>query len=79
VEEDDDYDDDDADDVINGTVVEKNVIEDKMCVLIFLKTFVCNISYSKKMSARYDHKYILVSAQSVWYSYHVLMKVEFCR
>ena len=72
-------DDDDDDDDINGTVVEKNVIEYKMCVLIFLTTFVSNISYSKKMSARYDHKYTLGSTQSTCYYCHILMKVEFCR
>jgi hypothetical protein len=34
----------------------RNVIEFKMCVLIFSTTFVSNVSYSKKNSARYCHK-----------------------
>jgi len=34
----------------------KNVIEHKVCVLIFTTTFVWNISHSKKNSARYYHK-----------------------
>jgi hypothetical protein len=38
----------------------KNVTEHKMCVLIFSKPFVWNISHSKKNWARYDHKCILV-------------------
>jgi hypothetical protein len=31
----------------------KKVIESKMCVLIFSTSFISNISYSKKSSARY--------------------------
>ena len=34
-------------------------IEHKMCVLIFPKTFVRNISHSKKNLASYDHKCLL--------------------
>ena len=33
-------------------------MEHKICVLIFSIMFVRNISYSKKNSAIYDHKYI---------------------
>ena len=33
----------------------KKVIEHKVCVLIFSTTFIYNISYSKKNSARYFH------------------------
>jgi len=35
--------------LINGTILEKKVIEAKMCVLIFSTTFVRNISHSKKI------------------------------
>ena len=38
----------------------KEVIEHKMCVLIFSKTFVSNISHCKKNWARNDKKCILV-------------------
>jgi len=34
--------------LINGTVKKKNVIEHKMCLLIFSATSVCNISHSWK-------------------------------
>ena len=50
----------------------ENVIEHKMCVLIF-STFVCNISHSKKNSAVHYHKFtciqvpvILVRFSSNW-------------
>ena len=35
-------------------------LQDKMCVLIFSTTLVCNISHSKKNLARYDQKGILI-------------------
>jgi len=38
----------------------KNVFEHKIGVLILSITFVCNIPHSKKNSAIYDHKRILV-------------------
>jgi len=41
--------------LVSGTIFGKKVIEHEMCVLIFSKNFVCNISHSKKNSARY-HK-----------------------
>jgi hypothetical protein len=41
--------------LINGTVFDKNAIEHKMLILI-LFTFILNISYFKKNSARYHHK-----------------------
>ena len=47
--------------LINGTIFEKkNAIEHKMCVSIFITPSVRNIFHSKKTSARYDHKCILV-------------------
>jgi len=44
-----------------GTIVEKKAIEHKMCVLIFLTTFVWNISRSKKNWARYAQKCLFSS------------------
>ena len=44
---------------INGMILSK-VIEHKMCVLIFSKTFVWSVSHSKKNWAKYDEKCILV-------------------
>jgi hypothetical protein len=38
--------------LINGTIFGENVIEHKMCVLIFFTAFVCRISYSEVNSAR---------------------------
>jgi hypothetical protein len=38
----------------------KKIIGDKMCVLIFSKTIVWNISHCKNYSARYDQKCVLV-------------------
>jgi hypothetical protein len=46
--------------LINGTIFGKNVIEYKMCVLIFSTTFIWNISHSKKNSLRYYHKCVNV-------------------
>jgi hypothetical protein len=45
--------------LINGTIFGKR-LSNINCVF-FSANFVCNISYSKKNSARYEHKYILVS------------------
>ena len=42
--------------LINGTILVKNVIEHKMCVLIFCITFISNISQSEKNPATYYHK-----------------------
>jgi hypothetical protein len=41
---------------INGKIVGKNVVEDKICVLIFSTNFVQNICQSNKNSARCYHK-----------------------
>jgi hypothetical protein len=46
--------------LIIGTILEENVIDHKMCVLIFCSSFVWNISHFEKNWARYDQKYILV-------------------
>ena len=53
----------------------KNVIERKMCVSILFRTFVCNISHSKKKWARYDKKSIFMYSTS--YSCQILMKLDF--
>ena len=42
--------------LIKGTILEKKIIDHKMCVLIFSTTFAWNISHSKKKSTRYDRK-----------------------
>ena len=42
--------------LINGTILEKIVIEHKNCVLSFSTKFVWNISHYKKKWSRYDHK-----------------------
>jgi hypothetical protein len=48
-----------SDCLINGTIFEKK-IENKVCVLIFPKIFLWNISYSRKNLAGYYNKYMLV-------------------
>ena len=50
----------------------KNVIERKMCVLIFSTTFVWNISHFRKRWARYDHKCVLVFMWSTRFSCQIL-------
>jgi len=40
--------------LIKGTIFENNVIDHKICVLIFSITFVWNVSHSKKNWAIYD-------------------------
>jgi hypothetical protein len=56
---------------------QKNVIEHKICVLVFPTTFVWNISHPKKNSVRYHHKCTNVFMYSTHYSRHILMKLEF--
>jgi len=53
----------------------KDVIENKMCILISSTTFDWNISHYKNW-VRYDQKYILVFLYSTRYSYPILMKSE---
>jgi hypothetical protein len=50
-----------------------------MCVLIFSKTFVWNISHSKKNSARYYHKCTQVFMSSTRYSCQISVKRDFSR
>jgi len=45
--------------LINGTILEKKVIDYQMYILIFSTTFIWNISHSHKNWARYDQKCIL--------------------
>ena len=53
---------------------QNNVIEHKLCVLVFSTTFVWNISHSKKNSMSYYHKCTNVFMYSTYYSCHILMK-----
>ena len=55
------------------------VSEPKMCVLNFSTILSENISHSKKNSARYDKKCVLVFMQSTRYPFSILMKIEFSR
>ena len=55
----------------------KRVIEYKMCVLILSTTFIWKISHSKKTSARYNQKCILVFMYSTHYTCQNLTKLEF--
>jgi hypothetical protein len=50
--------------VINGTIFGKNVIERKMYVFFFSKTFAWNISHFKENSARYYNKYTVHRSSS---------------
>ena len=61
----------------NGTIFEKKVTKHKRCILIFSTTFIWNISYSKKNSVRYCHKWENVFMSSICYSWQILMKFEF--
>jgi hypothetical protein len=64
---------------INGTIFGKNVLLNINCVLIFSKTFVSNISRSKKNWARYDRKCIVLFMWNARYSDRILLKREFSR
>ena len=65
--------------LINDTTFGKKIIECKMSFVIFWTTFAWNISHSKKNSARYCQKCILVFAWSTRYSCRILIKLEFSR
>jgi len=65
--------------LINGTIFGKNVLEHKLCNLIFSTTFVWNIFYSKKKSAKHYRKGTYGFIQRTRYSCQTLMKVEFSR
>jgi hypothetical protein len=64
---------------INGTIFGKNVLLNINYVLIFSKTFVSNISRSKKNWARYDRRCIFVFMWNACYSDRILLKREFSR
>jgi hypothetical protein len=55
----------------------KNVIEHKMCVLIFSTIFVWNSSHCKNNSERYCHKCENVFMYSTRYSCRIVMEFEF--
>jgi hypothetical protein len=55
------------------------VTEHKMCVLFFSTTFVWSISHSKKKSARYDQKCLVVFIYSNRHACTVLKKLAFSR
>ena len=57
----------------------KQVIEHKMCVLIFSTTFLQNVSHFKKNLARYFHKCENVFLWSACYYCRILMTLEFSR
>jgi len=67
--------------LINGNIFEKKKLPKIMCVLNFFTTFVCSISHSKKIWARYDKKMysLLAFLQSGRYSCQVLMELGFSR
>ena len=52
-------------------------MENEMCILIFSTTFILNISYPKKNSARYYHKFKNAFMKSTRYSCRNFMKLEF--
>ena len=50
-----------------------------MCVFLFCTSFIWNIYYSEKYSARFFHKNESVFVYSTRYSCRILMKFEFSR
>jgi hypothetical protein len=62
--------------LINSMILGKK-IECKMCVLIFCTTVDWNILNSKKNSATFDQKRILVFMYSTGYSGQIVMTLEF--
>ena len=65
--------------LINSTVFEKKELLNIKYILIFSTTCVLNISHSKKNSARYYHKSVLIFTYSACYSCKILMQIEFSR
>ena len=65
--------------LINGTIFEKKVTEQIMCVWILSTNFFLNTSHSKNNWARYDQKCVFVFTWSTRYSCQVLTKREFSR
>jgi hypothetical protein len=63
--------------LINGTIFVKK-LPNKKCVLIFSTTFVCNVSYYKKIWAWYDQVCIGLHERT-HYSAPILIKLEFSR
>ena len=63
--------------LIKGTIFEKKVIEQKLCVLSFSATFVWNVFYSKKNSVIYDQKCVLVFMWSTVNFCPMLMESNF--
>jgi hypothetical protein len=61
---------------INGTIFWGGNQLNIICVLISSKTFVRNISYSKKSSARYYHKCVQAFMKSAGYSCQIVTKVD---
>jgi len=60
--------------LIKDTIFDKDVIDYKLCVLIFYTTSVWNISHSKKSWARYDKKCKFIFMWSTRYYCPNLMK-----
>ena len=60
--------------LINGTLFEKIVTEDILCVLIFCTTVAQNIYNFKKNSARYYHKCARVFMYRTNYSFQIYWK-----
>jgi hypothetical protein len=56
---------------------QEKIIENELCVLIFSTTFVWNISYLNKNSARYEHIFTYIFMSSTRYFCQILMKPEF--
>jgi hypothetical protein len=55
----------------------KNLVEHKMCVLIFSANLSTNMSHSKKNSAGHNHKSSHVFMYRVHYSCHIFIKLEY--
>jgi hypothetical protein len=65
--------------LIKGTNFGKNVIDIKMCALIFHTNFVWNIHHLKKNWARYYHKFAYIFTESTCYFCQISVKLESSR